>query len=374
VRTRIASVPISLIIAALLGLIVLGAPGAAGLTLTVEQELAALQQEQASLCVAEAFGGPGAAPPVFASNGTKDLQVDQGFDDQKDFSDVVTNANNAGYAGSEDTAASKDEILANLSRLDSEDVWIHFGHGVDDNGTIVGLTGRTPAGQTQQITKIEIINHLTADSDPPGVVFLGGCQGADLLQDIVAASTRIGVGWDRPVKNAAAEAALKAYWAQLLSGSTFGQATTAAHAAYLNSQQGLLQQSQALAAQAQQLNVQQPNTVPQAVLDEIQGLINSITADLANLPELKHKAKPALGDVTNRTLPAPSFPLITPSPSPTPSAQPSAVGGISELLIVDGAPPSQSPGDGFTYIVIVATTAGALAACGWCLRRRFTER
>jgi hypothetical protein len=334
--------------AALAGALLTGGPSPArGQTPTFQQQLAELEANFVTpVCVeaedpapAELPGDPGDDPFQF-------FLVDQSHDRQQDFSPVVDNATDAGYAAVEDVRATKQEILDHLALLDSEDIWVYFGHASQINGVTVGLTGIGPAAEIQHMTLEEIVAALTVDGDAPGVVYVGGCKGTDILQSFVDSSTKVAVAWDRNITLAAGVDGLKAFWADLLALRTFGQARQSAHAAY---RAVLLQGKQEIQALADKAKTDDERFVAALLLLDINNQLAN-PAQLVFLPE----------DVSNRTIAA-GFP----------------VGGVGEPVTPSSEAQARAAGGSGPSAGAVAAIAGGAAAVvaagvagGWYARRR----
>ena len=162
----------------------------------------------------------------------KDMQIDQSFDQTKDLDKTKKEGKKKGVNVEEDKQADKSEIIDNLKELDGNDVWIYFGHGKKDGSGGAEIAGRS-GGRQQPITTTEVTTALNSDNDPPGVVFLCGCELGELTDEFVNSCTKVAVGWDREVSVEPMRRALNTYWAKLYGGATFKAAKEAAEAEYV---------------------------------------------------------------------------------------------------------------------------------------------
>ncbi len=249
-----------------------------------------------------------AAPSGFrvprATNG-RDFEIDQGFDEEFDLSDVATKAGTAGYTVGEARGfAKKTTVLDNLKDLNGNDVWFYIGHGVvDDDGEAVGIEARD--GDTrQQVSLAEMITAIQADGNAPGLMIMGGCGLGGLTESLVAACSKVAVGWDRPVRSAPQVAGIKAFWARLVAGDTIMAAVAAAEAAYVaeqTSQKTKIEGLKTLAtAQLNALKAEaNPSQETQDQIATLEGVIPTINtqlaevvADLETPPQLQINTKP----------------------------------------------------------------------------------
>jgi len=131
-------------------------------------------------------------------------------------------------------AASRQQVMANMTGSGVGSVYIFFGHGAlpaaggaaagvnaESGSTVMGADINTSLAAADPATGL---NRCT----PPTLVILGGCASASLLPGVNSAGTPIAMGFNQTLSGTLASNALKVFMERLQAGDTFANATRAA--------------------------------------------------------------------------------------------------------------------------------------------------
>lgn len=126
-----------------------------------------------------------------------------------------------------DSDPDREDVIANMTRMDAGGVYLFFGHGAQRRGNAgrsVGIAADDAAVMGQDIE-----DALGADQNPPTMVVLGGCATSDLENYVTNAGVPIAAGITENVSNVAGASAMTMFMRRLREGDTLGEARTAAN-------------------------------------------------------------------------------------------------------------------------------------------------
>jgi hypothetical protein len=146
------------------------------------------------------------------------------------FSKLLDLFKKMGFDFDTDLWAGHDVILEQLKHKGGNDVWIFLGHTNSANNLVNGLVGWRPfslSGLTggKLITVDELKKAIGHDGGSPGIVFLGACESAQLLDACVEACAKVALGFTEKTAPNNVGWAIKTFWTAMLSGKTLGEAT-----------------------------------------------------------------------------------------------------------------------------------------------------
>lgn len=151
------------------------------------------------------------------------------------FGVLIEKAANKGYEADEDWWAGDGTIFDHMEEKGSNDVWIYVGHTDDadgDTSTAESITGWRPGAVIFDYTSItpeQLCEHIKKNPPAPGIVFLGGCSSASLLQALVDCCVKIAIGFTNTIPSITMANALIKFWEALLDGKTLEEATKEAN-------------------------------------------------------------------------------------------------------------------------------------------------
>lgn len=147
------------------------------------------------------------------------------------FGALIEKAKKKGYITDEDWWVGDGTISDHLKEKGQKDVWIWIGHTDDTDGDVTtaeSITGWRPGavlwGYTT-ITPEELCDYIKKSGSAPGIVFLGGCSSASLLQKLIDCCVKLAIGFTNTLPTATMATALIKFWEALLDGKTLDDAT-----------------------------------------------------------------------------------------------------------------------------------------------------
>ncbi|MFO0872994.1 MAG: hypothetical protein U0575_03360 [Phycisphaerales bacterium] len=152
-----------------------------------------------------------------------------GWWDGESFPALIEKAKRKGWIADDSWWTTKGGMEEQFQHKGPADMWTFFGHSYRDPETdrTGGIRAWRPFGAIIKGTMVTVKDLCAAakrGQGPPGIVVLGGCATADLLQELVDCCVKLAVGVTAKISPPLMQRALCLFWEALLDGKTLREA------------------------------------------------------------------------------------------------------------------------------------------------------